>query len=317
MKRRDFIKKAGQAAALAAVTGGTGYLFHNRDVSSYAAALTKGKSFEIPKDVAFPTITLAKSDEHVLALNRALDAIGGIGRFVRSGERVTIKPNIGWDRTPQQAANTNPLLVAEMTRLCLQAGASEVIISDIPCNDPRRTFLRSGIKEAAEKAGAKVYMQDPEDLLTIDMGGKILHKWPVLKYFVQTDRLINMPIVKQHSLSQCTIGMKNFYGILGGRRSQLHQNIDQSIVDLASFCRPTLTVVDATRVLTRGGPQGGSLGDVAVENSVICSTDMVAADSRGCEYLGLTGDLVGHIDAAYKAGLGEIDYRKAGYKEIA
>jgi uncharacterized protein (DUF362 family) len=232
----------------------------------------------------------------------------GNGRFVKA-EKLLL--SVGWDHAPADG-QYQPLLY-EMRVYCR---GEWPVMSDITCNDARRTFLRSGIKEAAEKAGAKVYLEAEEDFLTLDIGGQILHKWPVLKHFIQTDRLINMPIVKQHSLSDCTIGMKNFYGIIGGRRSQLHQNIDQSIVDLASFCRPTLTVVDATRVLLRGGPQGGSLADVAIENSVICSIDMVAADSRGCEFLGLSGDIVAHIDAAHRAGLGEIDYNKAGYKEI-
>ena len=155
-----------------------------------------------------------------------------------------------------------------------------------------------------------------EDFLELDMGGELLTTWPVLKYFVETDRLINMPIVKQHSLSVCTIGMKNLYGILGGRRNQLHQQIDQSIVDLASFCRPSLTVIDATRVLLRGGPTGGSLDDVAVENTVMCATDQVAADSRAAEFLGFEGGNVGHIALAELSGLGSADYRSVGYQEI-
>jgi uncharacterized protein (DUF362 family) len=229
---------------------------------------------------------------------------------------VTIKPNIGWDRTPAQAANTNPMLVAEMIRLCFEAGAAEVIVSDISCNDPRRCFLRSGIRDAAEKAGAKVFLPTDDDYLQLDMKGEILTQWPVLKHFVETDRLINMPIVKQHSLSSCTIGLKNLYGIIGGRRNRLHQEIDQSIVDLASFCRPSLTVVDATRVLLRGGPQGGSLDDVAIEKSVICATDQVAADARGAEFLGLQPERVSHIVLAEKSGLGRLDYHSVGYQEI-
>jgi uncharacterized protein (DUF362 family) len=144
----------------------------------------------------------------------------------------------------------------------------------------------------------------------------MLTVWPVLKHFIETDRLINMPIVKNHSLSRCTIGMKNFYGILGGRRNQLHQRIDQSIVDLATFCEPTLVVVDATRVLIRGGPTGGSLDDVNIENTVICATDQVAADARAVEFLDMQADRVGHIVLAHKSGLGNIDYNAAGYKEL-
>ena len=155
-----------------------------------------------------------------------------------------------------------------------------------------------------------------EDFADVALGGSVLTKWPVLKYFVQADRFINMPVVKQHSLTRCTIGMKNLYGILGGRRNRLHQQIDQSIVDLVAFVRPTLTVVDATRVMVRGGPQGGSLDDLRVENTVMCATDPVAADARGAEFLGLGGQQVGHIALAARSGLGSLDYRDAGYKEI-
>jgi uncharacterized protein (DUF362 family) len=203
-----------------------------------------------------------------------------------------------------------------MVRLCLSAGAVQVVVADVSCNDPRRSFLRSGIREAGESAGATVRLPTEEDFAEVDLGGEVLTSWPVLKHFVETDRLINMPIVKQHSLTRCTVGMKNLYGILGGRRNRLHQEIDQSIVDLAAFVRPTLTVVDATRVLVRGGPQGGSLDDVSIENTVMCSTDQVAADSRAAEFLGLSGHQVGHIALAAASGLGSLDYQAVGYREI-
>lgn len=316
MKRRDFLIKTSKAAALAAISGSTAVFFHNRPVMSYEKPSLATADYRVPSDKAWPEIVLARSADHISALRQSLDAIGGIKRFVKAGERVTIKPNVGWDRAPDQAANTNPVLVGEMVKLCLEAGAVSVAVTDVTCNDPRRCFLRSGIREAAEKAGAKVHLEADEDFVTVDMGGEMLTTWPVLKYFLETDRLINMPIAKQHSLSGCTVGMKNLYGIIGGSRHQLHQRIDQSIVDLSNFCHPTLTVVDATRVLLRGGPQGGSLDDVAIENTVICATDPVAADSRGAEFIGLSGDKVGHIVLAEKSGLGLVDYRAAGYKEI-
>jgi uncharacterized protein (DUF362 family) len=316
MQRRDFIKKTGKALALASITGGTGLLFHNRIKSDYDIILPKVKDFEVPPDTNLPGITLARNEDHLAALNASLDAIGGIKRFVKPGERVTIKPNVGWDRIPQQAATTNPELVAEMVRLCLEAGATDVIVTDVTCNDPRRCFLRSGIRKAAEKAGARVILPSEDDFVNTNLGGELLTIWPVVKQFINTDRLINMPITKHHSLTSCTVGMKNLYGILGGRRNQLHQEIDQSIIDLANFCRPTLTIVDATRVLKRGGPQGGSLDDVSIENSIICSTDQVAGDSRASEFLGLSADRVSHIMLAEKNGLGSTDYRSIGYKEV-
>jgi uncharacterized protein (DUF362 family) len=316
MKRRDFLKTTAKATALATICGGTGYLLHNRETVVYKPVIVKNVSFEVPPDSNFPAVSLSKEENIISALNKSLDAIGGVKRFVKSGEKVTIKPNVGWDRTPQQAANTNPILVGEMVRLSFEAGASEVIVTDVTCNDPRRCFLRSGIREASEKAGAKVILAKDEDYIDVNLNGEILTVWPVLKHFVETDRLINMPITKQHSLSTCTLGMKNLYGIIGGQRNRLHQEIDQSIVDLASFTRPTLTIIDCSRVLLRGGPQGGSLDDVAIENTVICTTDQVAGDSKAVEFLGHTGDQISHIVLAEKSGLGMVDYNLAGYKEI-
>jgi uncharacterized protein (DUF362 family) len=316
MERRDFLKRTGPAVAVAAVTGSTGLVFHNRETTRRGILLAKTASFEVPADPSFPVLSSATNVDPVAALNAALDAVGGIGRFVHAGERVVVKPNVGWDRTPAQGANTHPTLVSEMVRLCLGAGAAQVVVADVSCNDPRRSFLRSGIKEAGESAGATVRLPAEEDFAEVDLGGVVLTRWPVLRHFVEADRFINMPIVKQHSLTRCTVGMKNLYGILGGRRNRLHQEIDQSIVDLASFVRPTLTVVDATRVLVRGGPQGGSLDDVSIENTVMCSTDQVAADSRAAEFLGLSGRQVGHIALAAASGLGSLDYQAAGYREV-
>ncbi len=317
MERREFIKKTGPAVAVAAVTGTTGLVFHNRETTRRSAVIAKTANFEVPPDPSLPVLTSATNPDPAAALRAALDAIGGIERFIRSDETVVVKPNVGWDRTPAQGADTNPVLVSEMVRLCLGAGAARVVVSDVSCNDPRRSFLRSGIREAAEVAGARVILPSPEDFVEVDLGGVVLKQWPVLRHFVEADRFINMPIVKQHSLTRCTVGMKNLYGILGGRRNRLHQEIDQSITDLAAFVRPTLTVVDATRVMFRGGPQGGSLDDVSIEDTVMCSTDQVAADARAVEFLGLSGRQVGHIELAARSGVGSLDYRNSGYSEIA
>ncbi len=316
MERRDFLKKTGPAVALAAVSGTTGLTFHNREPTARRTVLSKTASFEVPPDSNFPILTSARNEDPAAALNAALEGIGGIGRFVKTGERVVVKPNVGWDRSPAQGANTNPALVSEMVRLCFGAGAAQVTVSDVSCNDPRRSFLRSGVREAAESAGAEVKLPAEEDYGEIDLGGSVLREWEVLRHFVEADRFINMPVIKHHNLTLCTIGMKNLYGILGGRRNRLHQEIEQSIVDLAAFTRPTLTVVDGTRVLFRSGPQGGSLDDVRIENTVLCSTDQVAADARGAEFLGLDPDRVGHIVLADRAGVGTLDYQAAGYKEI-
>ncbi len=316
MRRREFLGRTSKAVALAAVTAGTGVLFHNRPVYTHADIVSMESDFQVEASGDWPKVVLAKNEDPVAALRASLDGIGGIGRFVKEGERVTIKPNVGWDRTPEQAANTNPILVGEIARLCLAAGASKVIVTDVTCNEARRCFARSGIREAAERAGAEVILPTEDDFVSVDIGGEVLTEWPTLRSIVECDRLINIPIVKQHSLSGCTIGMKNLYGIIGGRRHRLHQQIDQSIVDLARFSKPTLVVIDATRVLLRNGPTGGSLDDVAAPNSVICATDQVAADARGVEFLGMPVGRIGHIKLAEKSGLGTMDYRAAGYKEL-
>ena len=176
-----------------------------------------------------------------------------------------IKPNIAWDRTPEQAANTNPELVAEVVRQCWQAGAKRVIVTDVSCNEPRRCFQRSGIQAAARAEGAEVILPDPELFREVEMGGVVLKSWPVFTPFLEADKVINLPIAKHHGLTGATLGMKNWYGILGGQRNRLHQQIHQSLADLASFMLPTLTVMDCYRILLRNGPTGGNLEDVALE----------------------------------------------------
>ncbi|HUV29666.1 MAG TPA: DUF362 domain-containing protein [Acidobacteriota bacterium] len=316
MKRREFIKKAGQAAALMAVAGDAGLLTGGCQSGTYDKTTATKPDFEVAADPQLPKVTLARNEDHAKALCSALAVIGGIERFVKRGERVLLKPNAAWDRVPEQAVNTNPVLVGEMVRQCRAAGATEVLVTDFGSHNPRRTFLRSGIRTAVEQNGGRILLLSDDDFVETDLKGRFITNWPVLKYVFEIDRLINMPIAKHHGLVAGTASMKNFFGIIGGNRSRLHDRLDQSIVDLAAFFKPTLTVVDATRVLMRNGPAGGSLDDVVIRNSVICATDQVAADSRASEFLGITGNDVRHIVLAAEQGLGEIDYRKAGYKEI-
>ena len=187
--------------------------------------------------------------------------MGGMERFVARGETVLIKPNIGWDRLPEQAADTDPGVVAELVRQSLAVGASRVVVTDISCNDPRRCFSRSGIAAAALEAGAQVIPSGTLTLVPAAMSG-LTEGLEVVREVLRADRVINVPVVKHHALAQATLGMKNWFGILGRGRNRLHQSIDRAIAELGAIFRPTLTVVDATRVLVANGPQGGSLADV-------------------------------------------------------
>lgn len=316
MKRREFIKKTGQTMALATLASESLILNVCCHSAQFAKAPRPKPDFKVSADPDLPNLVLAKNTDHAQALEAALDAIGGIGRFIKKGERVLLKPNVAWDRTPEQAVNTNPVVVGAMVKQCLAAGAAEVIVTDYGTHEPERTFRRSGIKEAVEQNGGKLVYTADEDFLIDDLKGKFIHEWPVLKYVFEVDKMINMPIAKHHSFVLGSASMKNFFGAIGGIRDPLHDQIDQAIVDLAGYFKPTLTVVDATRVLQRNGPSGGSLADVTQHDCVICATDQVAADARACEFLGNKATQISHVVLAHEQGLGEIDYLKAGYREI-
>ncbi len=267
------------------------------------------RNFRDGLDSATPILSVGRGDP-ASATKAAIDTLGGIERFIRPNDSVVIKPNIGWDRTPIQAANTNPIVVATLVELCLGAKAARVIITDNPCNAPRRAFTRSGIWKAVKKVGGEVVLPAKHRFKPYNLGGIILGRMPVLAPAIQADRFINVPVAKHHGLSGFTGGMKNLYGVLGGRRNRLHQKIDESIADLADFIRPTLTVMDATRVLLRNGPQGGNVADTLEVGEVIVSQDPVAVDAYSCGLIGLKPTDLPYLALAQERGLGTADLNK-------
>jgi uncharacterized protein (DUF362 family) len=242
-------------------------------------------------------------------VQRSLQNLGGIGRFIGRQDVVVIKPNIAWDRTPEQAANTNPEVVAEVVRQCWHAGAKRVIVTDVSCNEPRRCFQRSGIQAAAHAEGAEVILPDPDLYREVDLGGVVLKSWPVFIPFLEADKIINLPIAKHHGLVGATLGMKNWYGILGGQRNRLHQQIHQSLVDLANFMLPTVTLMDCYRILLRNGPTGGNLEDVAMKKTMVAGTDPVALDAYVAKaYWNLDPEHLPYLQMAATHGLGTVDF---------
>jgi uncharacterized protein (DUF362 family) len=235
--------------------------------------------------------------------------MGGIEQFVRPGERVAIKPNCAWDRRPEQAANTDPELIGELVRICLGAGAAGVVVLDSTCHDAQRSFERSGIAKAVREAGGRTAHQDSAASVRLDLGGTRLGPWDVLEPLANADRVINVPVVKHHSLARATLGMKNWFGALVGRRSQLHQRLPQVTAELGAALRPTLTVVDATRVLVDGGPTGGSLELVRAVDRVVVATDPIAAEAWGASLLDLGPRELPHLEIAARLGLGNSDWR--------
>ncbi len=239
-----------------------------------------------------------------------LAALGGIEAFVKPGERVAIKPNCAWDRKPEQAANTDPELIGELARLCLGAGASSVVVTDNSCHDPGRAFTRSGIEAATRDAGGAIAHQRGTATTLLDLGGTTLGPWEVLNPIAEADRVINVPVVKHHSLSRATLGMKNWFGAVVGRRPNLHQRIAQVCAELGAAFKPTLTVIDATRILTSGGPTGGSLALVHPADRIAVATDPVAADAWGASLLDLGPEELPHIAIAARLGLGTADWKR-------
>jgi uncharacterized protein (DUF362 family) len=273
------------------------------------------RDHRIAQGPEFPHLVVVQGGEPRALVQRALEDLGGMKRFVGHQDVVVLKPNIAWDRTPEQAANTNPEVVAEVVRQCWQAGAKRVIVTDVSCNEPRRCFHRSGIEAAAKAEGAEVILPDPEMYREVDMGGVVLKSWPVFTPFLEADKIINLPIAKHHGLVGVTLGMKNWYGILGGERNRLHQQIHQSLVDLANFMLPTLTMMDCYRILLRNGPTGGNLEDVATKKTMVAGTDPVALDAYVAKaYWDMDPEKLPYLQMAAARGLGTVDYDKLPVK---
>ena len=308
--RRDALLKLLRLTGLSAAAAGLGFWFKGRSQRpEEPLATVSHRSFAVPADPNLPAMVIARGGEPAQLVRKAIEELGGIERFVARNDVVVVKPNIGWDRTPEQAANTNPDLVVEVVKLCLEAGAAKVVVTDVSCNEPRRCFQRSGIAEAARAAGAQVILPEERKFREVDLRGDVLRSWPIFEPFLAADKMINIPIAKQHSLTGATLGMKNWYGILGGRRQRLHQRINESLVDLADFMRPTLTLIDAYRVLMRNGPTGGNLEDVALKKTLLAGTDPVALDAYAAKaYWDLDSRTLRYLALAAERGLGTVQF---------
>jgi len=271
---------------------------------------------ELPQLVVAKGAAGAADADPAALVRRAVAALGGMERFISRGDIVVVKPNIGWDRTPIQAANTNPKVVAEVVRLAYDAGAKHVVVTDASCNEPNRCFQRSGIWKAAYDVGADVILPAAHRFRQMRLKGEVLDDWPVFTPLVNADKVINVPIAKHHNLSKYTGAMKNWYGLLGGRRNRLHQNIDVSIADLATFLQPTLTIVDAIRVLMRNGPQGGNVADAKDMHTIIATTDQVAADAYGCQLIGRAPEEIPYLKMGHERGLGTMRWQDLRLAEV-
>jgi len=247
---------------------------------------------------------------------KIFDAAGGTARFISRGDVVVIKPNVSWARRPELAATTNPQVLEAVIELCYECGAKKVRIADYTINDARRCFAITGVGSVAKKTDADLVIPRSSLMRKMKIHGHRLEIWPVFIPLVEADKVINLPIAKDHGLSTLTLGIKNWIGGVGGRRYALHQDIHQTIVDLAQFFKPTVTLIDATRIMVTNGPSGGNLSDVAEKNTLILSDDQVAADAAAAKLFGVNPANLGFIELGEKWGLGTSDLLKLNRKKV-
>ncbi len=317
ISRRDFIAgilKIGPGVALAGALGSlaacnTG---DEPELTNPPISTTKTPSLPNPTTTPLPTPTDAAylAVAHGTDINKIVQAVikslGGIERFVKKGNDVIIKPNICVAyHTYEYAATTNPEVIGELVRLCLEAGARRVRVMDQPFGGTaEQAYERSGIAKAVKDAGGIMeIMSNIKFRETAIPEGRDIKKWPVYTDALAADVLINVPIAKHHSLGRLTLGMKNLMGLIQNR-NDFHFNLGQRIADLASLLRPDLTVVDAVRIMTNHGPSGGNLDDVKLMNTVIASHDIIAADAYAATLFGLTGLDIPAVRAGAELGLG-------------
>jgi uncharacterized protein (DUF362 family) len=294
MERRDFLKDS--AGALAAFA-----------LAPLVAAAPAAR----------PDLAVAHGASPERIVRAAVDALGGIRRFIAKGDVVVVKPNIGWDRKPEQAATTNPMVVATLVKLCLEAGAAKVKVFDRTCNDPRRCYVQSGIEAAARSAGAEVSFVDERRFREVKIpNGVAIQSWPIYIDLLEADKVISAPIAKHHGLARLTLAHKNWMGVMGENRGRIHQRLDETLVDITTVIKPCFTVLDAVRILTAHGPQGGSLADVKQLDTVIAGVDQVAIDAYGTTLFGLTGADIGYIREGARRGLGVMDLARLRIQKV-
>jgi len=304
MDRREFLKKTIQ-------------------VSIAGSALSLGKysklfpSQNISPNSSYDLVAI-KGGEPDIMFDKAIESLGGMKSFIKKGQKVVVKPNIGWDVVPELAANTNPILVKRIIQHCYEAGAKEVYVFDNSCDDWKRCYSHSGIERAVKDAGGKIvsgaserYYQQVEV-----KQGKKLKSTKVHELILDSDVFINVPVLKHHSSTELTIAMKNLMGNVWDRGYWHRNNLHQCIADFTSFRKPDLNIVDAYYVMKRNGPRGVSDGDVVLMKSQIISSDIVAADAAATKLFGLEPTEVSYIKLASEMNLGIMDLSKLNINRI-
>ena len=306
MKRREFIKKSVGAGIL---TGATFSILRNKDL----LALNNNNAGVLPYD-----LVAIKGGNPVDMFDMAIKAMGGMSQFVSKNQTVVVKPNIGWDATPERAANTNPQLIGRIVEHCMQAGAKTVYVFDHTCSEWTRCYKNSGIEEAVKMSGGKIAPGNNEiNYQRVEVkGGRILKNAKVHELILGSDVFINVPTLKNHGGTRLSIAMKNLMGIVWDRSWWHANDLQQCIADFTTYRKPDLNVVDAYRVLKRNGPRGVSVADVVTMKYQLISPDIVAIDAASAKIFGIQPEEVRHITLAGQLGSGTIDLDKLNIHRI-
>ena len=310
MDRRQFIAGVGYGL-LSLGLAGCGLNLSEKNDRPQNGQKNEGKQVPPAKESVYARNKLVVSEgtDPDLLIEKGFAALGGIGALVQKGATVVLKPNFSVARKPAEAATTNPQLVAAVVRQCLAAGAKEVKVIDYPFQSPAVCLTNSGIKAAVEAAGGKAYAANSQNLYTqVDVGGATLKSALFSKDVLNADVFINFPILKHHSITKLTLGLKNMMGLVWDRGYFHSTDLIQCIAELASFRKPHLTIVDATRGITDNGPTGP--GTIYAWNQVIFGADPVAADTYAATLFGVEPTEIKYITAAAKLGVGEMDLQK-------
>ena len=313
LNRRQFLNRLAKAGVSVTAACMAGFWFHD----PRGPAVSGKKNSDLTRfDFAIqglePEMSIIQGVDRAATLRMGLKCLGGIETFIHKGDRVLLKVNAAFATPPMLSATTHPAVVSEMARLCLKAGAASVVVTDNPINDPASCFSLTGIEEAAQEGGAEVILPR-EDLFTpmTVKDAKLIRDWPILSRPLNgITKVIGMAPLKDHHRSGASMTMKNWYGLLGGRRNIFHQDIHNIIKELALMVKPTFVVLDATTAMMTNGPTGGSLSDLRNTHTMIVSTDQVAADAYGASLLGRSLDQLPFIKKAEVAGAGTADYLK-------
>jgi uncharacterized protein (DUF362 family) len=314
ISRRDFLARSAKAGiSVAAATAAAKWLYETdvQKMFSVQSALPGLKDYSVAPVVG-QTMSIVSGSARSVTIRKAVELLGGIDRFIKPGETVLLKPNIGFARPPRVCATSHPDIISEIARLCYeQAKAKKVYVTDNPINDPTSCFELSGIASAAQQSGAEIILPRQDFFRPVTLvGSNLIKNCPVLyEPFKNIDKVIGIAVVKDHHRSGASMTMKNWYGLLGSGRNNFHQDINTIIVELAMLVRPTLVILDATEIMVSNGPTGGSSSDLKQTNIMIASCDQVAADSFGATLLNMKPDSLPYLSKAESLCLGTTDYQ--------